>query len=542
MAHDGRVSGARDRFRSCKRRGPCLRHRHIDVASRLPYRASSPAQTPPRDRLVSRSIRAARTASCLVLLVATAIVWIPSHAAATVPALNGVIAGIAPRTYDLTLLNLRDGSRTILLKFGYEESQPAWAPSGDRLVVTEEGAGDLISLRPDGTGKKTLVDGLCGENGGTWSPDGTKVAYHTCDDISIVHADGTNPVHVPSTSNFGLGEWSPDGQWLIGAHWDGVDYDIWKIRPDGNDLTQLTDLPGDQLNPTVSPDGATVAFEDRQPSNWEIASVGVGGGAVTNLTHMAGKDFDPTWSPDGSRILFSSLRSGGDLFTIAPDGSGTQQVPNSHGMVNAAWQPAQVTLSASRQLVIAGATIHLDVRIPSPGSTDPSVTIQRRTTSTGWANWRTVNVDSFGKASLDTTVKEHTWYRAVWAGDASYLGGRSIQTLVRARVTVSGHLFRFYAVKSGWHLYHLGKRVWYTSDIVPNHAGKKMCFQAQRLRETGHWRPIFTDCYTIGKNGVTTIYIYNVPLGERARVRAVFRNDTDHLGDSAPWSRFRVTA
>jgi TolB protein len=488
---------------------------------------------------VSRSIRAARTASCLVLLVASAIVWMPSRAAATMPGLAGVIAGIGP-TSDLMLLNLADDSRTTLLKFGDEEARPAWSPSGARLVVTE-GAGVLITLNPDGTGKKTLVGGGCGGDGGTWSPDGTKVAYHTCDDISIVHADGTNPVHVPNTSSFGLGEWSPDGQWLIGAHSDGVDFDIWKIRPDGNDLTQLTDLPGDQLNPTVSPDGTMIAFEDRQTNNWEIASVGVGGGAATNLTQTAGKDFDPTWSPDGSRILFSSLRSGGDLFTVAPDGSGTQQVPHSHWIANPAWQPAQVTLSASRQLVIAGATIHLNVRIVSPGSTDPSVTIQRRTTSTGWANWRTVNVDSFGKASLDTTVKEHTWYRAVWAGDASHPGGRSIQTLVRARVTVSGHLFRFYAVKSGWRLYHLGKRVWYTSDIVPIHAGKRMCFEAQRLRENGNWRPIFTDCYRIGKNGVTTIYIYNIPLGERARVRAIFRNDTDHLGDSAPWSRFRVT-
>ena len=491
---------------------------------------------------MSRSIRTAGSATWLVLLVATAIVWIPSHAAATVPALNGVIAGIGPRTHDLTLLNLQDGSRTTMLKFGYEETGPAWSPSGDRLVVTEEGAGDLISLKPYGTGKKTLVDGLCGENGGTWSPDGTKVAYRTCEDISIVHADGTNPVHVPYTFSFHLGEWWPDGRWLIGARWDGCDYDIWKIRPDGNDLTQLTDLPGDQLNPTVSPDGTTIAFDDRQTNNWEIASVAVGGGAVTNLTKTAGKDFDPTWSPDGSRILFSSLRSGGDLFTVAPDGGGTQQVPNSRGIVDAAWQPAQVTLSASRQLVIAGATIHLNVRIASPGSTDPSVTIQRRTTSTRWANWRTVNVDPFGRVSLDTTVKEHTWYRAVWAGDASHPAGRSIQALVRARVTVSGHLFRFYAVKSGWHLYHLGTRVWYTSDVVPNHSGKKMCFEAQRLRETGHWRRIFTDCYTIGKNGVTTIYIYNVPLGERARVRAVFRDDTDHVGDSAPWSLFRVTA
>src|SRR6476620_8684647 len=120
MTQHGSVLGARDG--SCRRRCLGLLHRRLDLANGLTYGASSLDRTRREDRLVSRSIRTAGRAPWLVLLVAAAIVWIPSHAAATVPALNGVIAGIAPRTYDLTLLNLRDGTRTILLKFGYEES------------------------------------------------------------------------------------------------------------------------------------------------------------------------------------------------------------------------------------------------------------------------------------------------------------------------------------------------------------------------------------------------------------------------------------
>jgi len=326
----------------------------------------------------------------------------------------------------------------------------------------------------------------------------------------------------------------------VGARWTDGDYDIWKIRPDGNDLAQLTDIPGDQLSPTVSPDGTTIAFEDRQTANWEIDVVDIDGGTVTNLTQTSRRDFDPSWSPDGAKILFGSARAGGGLFTMAVDGSSAAEVPGGDGITSAVWQPAQVALSASRSLVTAGTTIHLQVRLAWPGTDNPSVVVQRHTTSTGWANWRTVDVDTTGMASVDSTVREHTWFRAVWSGDSSHSGATSIQAIVRAKVIVTGHLFRFYATQSGWRLYHVGKRIWYTSDILPNHAGQKMCFEAQHLRN-GTWRRVLFDCYTIGRDGMTTIYIFNVPLGDRARVRAVFRNDADHLGNKAVWDRFRVT-
>ena len=443
-------------------------------------------------------------------------------AAATFPGLGGVIAGIGGFNDRIILLNLSDGTRTTLLSDGFEKSGIAWSPSGDQLVVTA--GSDLVKINTDGTGQQTLVDGPCGGSGAAWSPDGTKIAYHTCTDISIINADGSNPTVVPNTSSFGLAEWSPDGEWLVGSHWADYDRDIWKIRPDGNDLTQLADLPGDQVDPTVSPDGTMIAFEDRdtETDNGDISIVGINGGPVTNLTQTNGKDFSPSWSPDGEEIMFGSTRTGGGLFTMAADGSGVTEVPHSDGIGEAVWQPAQVTVSVSRRVVNAGATIQLQVRLAWPGTENPSVILQRRTSPTEWANWRTVAVDSSGLASVSARVNEHTWFRAVWLGDSSHQGGMSIRSQVQAKVVVTGHLFRFYATQAGWHLYHVGKRIWYTSDIVPTHGGRQMCFEAQRLRN-GTWRRLFYDCYTIGGNGVTTIYIFNVPLGDRVRVRAEFR-------------------
>jgi dipeptidyl aminopeptidase/acylaminoacyl peptidase len=458
---------------------------------------------------------------------------------ATVPGINGVIAGIDGSSQGVVLLNLEDGTKTTLLKGGSEEDGPAWSPTGDRLAVTS--GGDLVALNADGTDKQTLVADACGGTNATWSPDGSQIAYHRCTDIAIINSDGTNATAVPGTSSFSIGEWSPDGQWLAGSRLTDGQYDVWKIRPDGTNLTQITSLPGDQGAASWSPDGTKIAFVDFTTENWDIYVVGAEGGAATNLTQSSGKDFSPKWSPDGTRILFGSTRGDGGLFTMAADGSDVAAVPNGDRISAGAWQPAQITVSPSRTVVQAGASVDVNVRVASPGTENPVVTVQRRTASTPWTDWQAAEVDVSGVASLTATVKENTWFRAVWSGDSTHLGGTSIPTQVGARVTVTGHLFRFYRVQSGWHLYHVGRRIWYTGQIEPSHAGQKMCFEGEHLRG-GAWRRVFSDCYKISKDGTTTIVVYNVPLGERARLRAVFRNDADHMGDEAPWSRLRVTA
>ena len=107
----------------------------------------------------------------------------------------------------------------------------------------------------------------------------------------------------PHPSLTGMGSFkrsgSPDGQWIAGARYSGDNYDIWKIHPDGGGLTQVTNLPGDELSPTWSPDGGQLAFEDRPTADIpsHIARVSSSGGTVTNLTPGHGRDYEPSWSP-----------------------------------------------------------------------------------------------------------------------------------------------------------------------------------------------------------------------------------------------------
>jgi hypothetical protein len=74
----------------------------------------------------------------------------------------------------------------------------------------------------------------------------------------------------------------------------------------------LTTYPGDELDPSFSPDGSQVAFSWNGPSkdNFDIYVKTVGHENALRITQDPGADFNPAWSPDGRFIAF--LREAGE--------------------------------------------------------------------------------------------------------------------------------------------------------------------------------------------------------------------------------------
>jgi Tol biopolymer transport system component len=113
---------------------------------------------------------------------------------------------------------------------------------------------------------------------------------------------------------------------LVFNHCQGDDCGLFEMRPDGNDLHQLTSSPHD-TNPHISPDGKFIAFMSRQNDNFDIYVTAIGGGSVTQLTHHNAHDGLSAWSPDGKWIAFVSNRTGQwAVWAITQDGSREQQL------------------------------------------------------------------------------------------------------------------------------------------------------------------------------------------------------------------------
>jgi Tol biopolymer transport system component len=98
-----------------------------------------------------------------------------------------------------------------------------WSPDDtNRLLYgigfTDEGLGDAIAVMDVDTGVETILSDQPGitEHRGAWSPDGTRIAYHSGDDIAVINADGTGRSVLPDRLSQGSIAWSPDGAWLFG--------------------------------------------------------------------------------------------------------------------------------------------------------------------------------------------------------------------------------------------------------------------------------------------------------------------------------------
>ena len=131
---------------------------------------------------------------------------------------------------------------------------------------------------------------------------------------------------------------SPDGTRLVFESNRAGNWDIYSMKPDGNDLVRLTDNPAADVGPIWSPDGKRIVFgSERDAGDPEIYVMNADGSDQRRLTRQPGDDSHPHWSPDGSRIVFNSARTTPDLkaewtkqyheiFTMAADGSDVRQI------------------------------------------------------------------------------------------------------------------------------------------------------------------------------------------------------------------------
>ena len=150
----------------------------------------------------------------------------------------------------------------------------------------------------------------------------------------------THPKKLTSgAADSGWAVWSPDGKTLVfdsnrtdpDPNDASVINDVFSVRPDGTDVTLLTDSKGLSGEPAWSPDGLSIAMEaDRgDPAHQQgIYVMDVDGTNLRRVTiPSAGfHDGKPRFSPDGKHLVFTRFR-GKDLaekaavFTVSPDGT-----------------------------------------------------------------------------------------------------------------------------------------------------------------------------------------------------------------------------
>lgn len=129
----------------------------------------------------------------------------------------------------------------------------------------------------------------------------------------------------PRNRPIGFG-WSPDGQWIAFSRGGSqtifggaADGDVWKMRADGSELTNLTPgSPQDDGYPSFSGDGEHIVFRRGVRGSYDLYLMSSDGADVRELTDGTANNLDPAFSPTGNRIAFLSNRGrpGSELFDV----------------------------------------------------------------------------------------------------------------------------------------------------------------------------------------------------------------------------------
>ncbi len=265
-----------------------------------------------------------------------------------------------------------DGAvRLTLPPTGASDQNPAFSPDGSRLVFTRFDSGYnvgpaglfLLDLGSEQVTRLTPVEDQDNVNlpGAAWDASSDRIVLASdrleTDDLWRVAPDGTGLSRI--TAHRGLPwyiepSWSPDGQWIVfearqpGASEDGNVGEIWKVRSNGADLTQLTGTAGfDDRQPNWSPAGDRILFQRRALPDglWDIYAMAPDGSDVRNVTDdPVAMDTDASWSPDGAYIVYSSDHGGlpvPNIFVISAAGGQPRRITSSTTQEDSApsWSP-----------------------------------------------------------------------------------------------------------------------------------------------------------------------------------------------------------
>ena len=264
--------------------------------------------------------------SALSVLAVVAAGVLPGASQATFPGENGEIAFQRADTGDSEIFRVDPITKDEepLTDNSKPDIDPAWSADGRRLAYASglNPNEDIFSAKANGKDRERLTDGPASDRYPAWSPDRKKIAF-TSDRKSpngepriwVMNADGTDPRRLSAGGGAGDHEpqWSPDGKRIVfSAYREGV-AQIYVMKADGSNETNLSNTSSYELTPSWSPDGTKIAYMCERGDR-EICVMDRDGDNPGQITNNSAGDAYPAWSPDGERIAF--LRSDGSQFDI----------------------------------------------------------------------------------------------------------------------------------------------------------------------------------------------------------------------------------
>lgn len=236
----------------------------------------------------------------------------------------GVFALTSP-ALNVTQLSLSSGVDT----------QPVYSPDGSLIafVSNRDGNNEIYLMNANGSNQRNLTNHSANDLYPAWSADGAHILFTSDRDgnqeIYIVRLDGSE---LHNLSNNPADDYQPfwvSDAGLFPTTGDRIAFtttrdgnqEIYVMKTDGTEQTNLTNNPGEDFYPRATRSGALIAFATTRDGDQEIYVMNADGTDQHNITNSPSQDTQPYWSPDAEWIVFASDRDGNfDIYVMRRDG------------------------------------------------------------------------------------------------------------------------------------------------------------------------------------------------------------------------------
>ncbi|MDF2538592.1 MAG: periplasmic component of the Tol biopolymer transport system [Herbinix sp.] len=216
----------------------------------------------------------------------------------------------------LEVVEISTGNREVMHEFDYLIEAPNWKKNGKELVYN---SGGRIYSYDISTDTSTLIEsGICinCNNDHVLSPDQTKIAvsHHTKEDgrsrIYIFNDEGGTPILITPMAPSYLHGWSPDGKTLAYCAERNGDYDVYTISAEGGVENRLTDADGLDDGPEYSPCGNYIWFNSVRSGLMQLWRMKADGSEQTQMTFDESNSWFAHLSPDGKKVAYITYKKG----------------------------------------------------------------------------------------------------------------------------------------------------------------------------------------------------------------------------------------
>jgi Tol biopolymer transport system component len=189
---------------------------------------------------------------------------------------------------------------------------PRLSPDGRRVAVEVARDQTNPGIAVIDLDRGAVTDVVDGGQGPLWTRDGTRLAFNSLTDDSILslQSDGSGTPEVLYRDSVGAAcSWSPDGK-VLAFEANVGDWAVWTVSKDGPDQKARQFAWG--LCGNFSPDGRWIAYTAPGPAAFEVYVRAYPAADRRTLVSVGG-GHDPVWSADGRELFY---RQGDGLYAV----------------------------------------------------------------------------------------------------------------------------------------------------------------------------------------------------------------------------------